>query len=82
MQNYSWTETGNIPDAKMAKCDQAVLYLLYAPKTAKKLLILRKDTRPSKSETLAQYYKRTHQHLLGEVIVMEFNPDSGKLSEL
>ena len=81
-KNYSWTETGNIPDAKMAKCDQAVLYLLHGHSGARKLLVMRKDRRPGKQETLAQYYKRTHQHLLNDVIVIEFDPDSGKLTEI
>ena len=81
-KNHSWTETGNIPSAKMAFCNQAVLYLSHVPKNMKKLLVMRKDTHPKRSETLAQYYKRINKHLLSEVIVLEFDPDSGKLTEI
>ena len=81
-KNFSWTETGKIPDAKMAKCDQALLYLSLVPINTKKLLIMRKDTHLDKRETLAEYYKRTHLHLLADVIIMEFDPLTGKLTQI
>ena len=34
---------------------------------------------PKKSETLAEYYYRTHQHLLGDVKIMEFNSVTNKM---
>ncbi len=81
-KNYSWTAAGNVPSAKMAFCNEAVFYLSHMPSSVKKLLIIRKDVHPIKQETLAQYYKRTYQHLLDEVIVIEFDPDLGKLTEI
>lgn len=81
-KNYSWTETGNIPSAKMAFCNEAVFYLSHVPRDVRKLLIMRKDTHPKRRETLAQYYKRINQHLLNEVAVIEFDPNSGKLTEI
>ena len=81
-KGISWTKVGNVPSAKMAFCNEAVFYLLHLPKSVKKLLVIRKNTHPRRQETLAQYYKRTYQHLLNEVIVFEFNPRSGKLTEV
>jgi len=78
----SWTETGNVPSAKMAFCNQAVFYLSHAPHTKKRMLVIQKNTHPRRQETLAQYYKRINQHLLTDIIVAEFNPRSGKFTEI
>ncbi|MBA7572720.1 hypothetical protein ES708_14505 [subsurface metagenome] len=78
----SWTETGKVPSAKMAFCNQAVFYLSHLPRNKRKLLVILRNTHPTKQETLAQYYKRTNQHLLNDVIVTEFDPKSGKLTEV
>ena len=78
----SWTETGNIPSAKMASCNQAVFYLSHVPHNKKRLLVIRKNTRPGRQETLAQYYKRINQHLLNDIIVAEFDPELDKLAEI
>ena len=79
---YTWTETGNIPDAKMAKCDQTILYLTHAPAKSRKLLVMKKDLRPSKEETLAKYYKRTHHHLIEDITIVEFDPKTQFLTEV
>ncbi|MCK4362055.1 MAG: hypothetical protein KAW13_02105 [Dehalococcoidia bacterium] len=78
----SWTETGNIPSAKMAFCNQAIFYLSLVPHNKKRLLVIQKNTHPRRQETLAQYYKRTNRHLLNDIIVVEFDPESGKLTEI
>jgi hypothetical protein len=78
----SWTETGNIPSAKMAFCNQAVFYLSLVPRNKKRLLVILKATHPRKQETLAQYYKRINQHLLNNIVVVEFDPESGKLADM
>ena len=58
-KNYSYTETGNIPSAKMAFINEAVLYLSHAPKTAKKIIVLREEYHPKRKDSLAKYYRRT-----------------------
>ena len=78
----SWTETGNVPSAKMAFCNQAVFYLSHVPSAKKKILIIKRDEHPTRRETLAQYYKRINQHLLNDIIVAEFDPKSRKLTEI
>jgi len=81
-KNYSWTKTGNVPSAKMAFINEAVLYLSHAPKGAKKVIILRKDNHPKRKESLAEYYVRTYYHLLREISVMELDTDNMTLREV
>lgn len=81
-KNYSWTETGNMPSAKMGFVNEAVFYLSFLPDTINKFVIMRKDVRPSSGETLAEYYYRTYRHLLGKVTVLELEVESGKVREI
>ena len=43
-KNQTWTETGNIPSAKMAFLNQAVLYLSLLPFPAERCLVLNQET--------------------------------------
>ncbi|MFA5778782.1 MAG: hypothetical protein WC947_01435 [Elusimicrobiota bacterium] len=81
-KNYSWTKTGNIPSAKTAFLNEAALYLSYTPSTAKKIIILRKDTHRKRKESLAEYYVRTYYHLLDKVIVMELDINNMTLNRV
>jgi len=81
-KNYSWTETGNMPSAKMGFVNEAVFYLSFLPDSIKTFVIMRKDVRPSSGETLAEYYYRTYRHLLGRVTVLELDVHSGKVRQI
>ena len=81
-KNFSWTETGNIPSAKMAFLNQAVLYLSHISKEAIKIIVLRKDRHPKRKESLAEYYIRTYSHLLEEICVMEFDVDKMEIRKI
>ncbi len=81
-KSISWTITGGNPNAKITSCNEAVSDLSYLPSNTKKLLVIRQDMHPRRQETLAQYYKRLHKNRLGEVIVLEFDPKSGRLAEI
>ena len=81
-KNYSWTEAGNVPSAKMAFINEAVLYLSHAPKGVKKIIVLRRDNHPRTKESLAEYYVRTRYHLLEEICVMELDTDNMILKEV
>ena len=72
-KNYSWTETGNVPSAKIRGLNEAVFYFSFLPTETEKILVMTKATHSSKSETLAEYYVRTNGHLLGDVKVYEYN---------
>lgn len=73
---YSWTETGNIPSAKLMGLNEAVFYMSYLPKDTRKIIAIRKAVYPGKLETLAQYYCRIDGHLLEGVEIIEVD-DSG-----
>ena len=77
---YTWTETGNVPSAKMGFANEAAFYLSFLPKETDKSIVMLKATHPKRSETLAEYYFRTNRHLLGSIKVCEFDPNTGALS--
>lgn len=77
---YTWTESGNVPSAKMGFTNEAAFYLSFLPKEIDKSIVMLKATHPRRNETLAEYYFRTNRHLLGDIKVCEFDPDAGALS--
>lgn len=68
---YSWTKGNNVPSAKMATLNEAVLYLRNADASAIKIIAMKKDLSKKRNETLAQYYLRTYGHLLNDIQVWE-----------
>lgn len=81
-KNYSWTEAGNIPSAKTAFLNEAVLYLSHSPSNAKKIILLRRDTHPKRKESLAEYYVRTYYHSLNKITIMELDIKNMTLNEI
>ncbi|MFA6099392.1 MAG: hypothetical protein WC750_00760 [Patescibacteria group bacterium] len=81
-KNYSWTETGNVPSAKTAFLNEAVLYLSHVPANSKKIIVLRKDNHSKRKESLAEYYVRTYFHLLNGVVVMELDTNDMTIKEV
>ncbi len=80
-KNYSYTETGNVPSAKMAFLNEAVLYLSHTSRDAKKIIMIRKDRHSKRGESLADYYKRAYFHLLNGIMIMELDIDTMKIIE-
>ena len=72
---YTYTSTGNIPSAKLTTLNEAVFYFSFLPSQTQKILVMAYATHPKRKETLAEYYIRINEHLLGDVKVWEFNPD-------
>lgn len=72
---YTWTDSGNVPSAKLMGLDEAVFYFGFLPSETKKLLSMKKAVFCGKQETLAEYYVRTHGHLLEDVSVIEISDD-------
>lgn len=81
-KNYSWTETGNIPSAKIAFLNEAILYLSHAPVSSKKIIVLKKDNHLKRKESLAEYYVRTYFHLLDGVMIMELDIKNMSIKEI
>jgi len=76
---YTWTDSGNIPSAKLRGLNEAVFYFSFLPAQTEKILVVAHAVHPKKSETLAEYYYRTCGHLLGDVKIMEFNASTNQM---
>lgn len=73
---YTWTETGNVPSAKMGFCNEAAFYLSFLPENIEKYIVMLVSRHAKREETLAEYYFRTNRHLLGKTIVAEYDPQT------
>ena len=73
-KSHTWTESGNVPSAKMTTWDQA-MYLFYAAPTGyRKISFVLKDYSLKRQETLVEYYIRTKSHLIpNDVEICEFD---------
>ena len=80
-KNITWTRTGNMPSAKMTSVNQAVLYLTHVRDAKYRFVAMRRDTHPRRQETLAEYYYRTYQHLLGEMLIIEIDIETKAVKE-
>lgn len=78
---YTWTDSGNVPSAKLMGLDEAVFYFNFLPKSVMKILCMKRTVFPGKEETLAEYYVRVHGHLLNEVKILEIS-DVGKVRKI
>ena len=72
-KNYSWTEGGNVPSAKMGFINEAVFYLQHILSDKFRFVVLRRDVGNNRIESLADYYYRTNNHLLNGVFVIEID---------
>ena len=76
---YAWTETGNVPSAKMGFANEAAFYLSFLPDTYEKYIVMLKSHHTRHQESLAEYYYRMNNHLLGKTKVAEFDPECKEL---
>ena len=75
---YTWTDTGNIPSAKMGFTNEAAFYLSFLPDTYEKYIVMLYSVHEKRNETLAEYYYRTNKHLLRNTKVAEYNPETNE----
>lgn len=68
---YTWTDSGNVPSAKLMGMNEALFYMSYLPEGVTKILCIKKANHPKRTETLAEYYNRVDGHLLREVKIFE-----------
>ena len=78
-KRHTWTKTGNIPSAKMGFVNEAAFYLRLLPEKYEKYIVMLKSHHPKRKESLAEYYYRTNKHLLGKIIVAEYDPENDQL---
>lgn len=68
-KDYSWTESGNAPSAKLAAVNEAIFYLSFLPRDVVRFVVMRRAVHPKRKETLAEYYYRTYRHLLQGILI-------------
>ena len=75
---HTWTEGGNVPSAKITTWDQAMFFFYAAPSRYRKILFVQRDYSKKRNQTLAEYYLRTHPHLIPkDVELWEFDEKRG-----
>jgi len=70
-RNFDWTRGGHVPNVKIAQLNEAILYLQHVSSTSYRFLAIPRRDRSQHSETLAEYYYRTNQHLLKGIVIVE-----------
>ena len=78
-KRYTWTETGNVPSAKMGFANEAAFYLSFLPDQYDKYIVMLRSYHEKRKESLAEYYFRTNRHLLGATKVAEFDPETRQM---
>ena len=78
-KSHNWTETGNMPSAKVTVWNEAMYFFHLAPAHFRKVLFVLWAQHPSRKETLAEYYIRLYSHLIPRgVAVLEYEPGDRK----
>ncbi|OFL94319.1 hypothetical protein [Fusobacterium sp. HMSC073F01] len=62
---YDWTKGKNTPSGKISTLKETLLYFLLAPKSYKKVLVLKKS-KIKNSETLLDYFIRLNRYLISD----------------
>lgn len=68
---YTWTDGGNVPSAKIATLDEAVLYMRSIRHPARKIIAMKYSRNGKRSQTLAEYFCQNKGHLLEDISVWE-----------
>jgi hypothetical protein len=73
-KSHRWTETGNMPSAKVTVWNESMFYFHIAPSHYRKILFVLRDVHSRRTESLAEYYVRNYSHLIPpSVSIIEFN---------
>lgn len=76
-KSHRWTTGGNVPSAKMTVWNEAMYYFSLAPARYERILFVLRDYSEKHGESLAEYYRRTHGHLIPDgVEILEYAPGS------
>ena len=75
-KRYTWTKAGNVPSAKMGFINEAVFYLNCLPDDYQKYIVMLKSYNAKRDLFLSDYYFKTNKHLLGDVKILEYDPEN------
>ena len=79
---FTWTVTGNVPSAKITTLKEAALYLQALPSGTKGFIVMKESRHPRRGETLAGYFVRLHEHLLGDVAIFQLAEDGSTIETI
>lgn len=73
-KSHRWTEGRNIPSAKLTVWNEAMYYFHLAPNDYRKIMFVLKDVCQKRGISLAEYYIKTHGHLIPRSVeIWEFD---------
>ena len=81
-KRYTWTETGNVPSAKMGFTNEAAFYLSFLSDDYDKRIVMLRSFNSKRQESLAEYYYRTYKHLIGDIRIFEYDPESDEMRKI
>ena len=82
-KSHKWTSGDKVPSAKITVWNEAMLYFSLLSEEINKISFVLKDKSHKRQETLAEYYIRTHNHLIPKgVKIMEYDDKCNEVSLL
>jgi len=63
-KSHKWTESDEVPSAKLTVWNQEMYYFHLSPKEYRKIFFIIRDYSKYRKETLGEYYLRIHSHLI------------------
>jgi len=82
-KSHKWTETGNVPSAKLTVWNEAMYYFHLAPEDYRKVLFVLHDKRATNGESLLAYYRRTFAHMIPDKVeFFEWDSASGDIIKI
>ena len=78
-KRYTWTETGNVPSAKIRSLNEALLYLHLLDDSCYKVLAMIRAEHPKRDQTLAEYYVKNYYNLIGKIVIAEYDLETGSM---
>ena len=80
---HTFTDSGNVPSAKISTWNEALLYFLGSPAEARKILFVQKPHRQKDRRSLGEYYLDRYNHLIpSDVELWEYEPSVGAGSRI
>jgi len=74
-----WTETENVPSAKMGSWNEAMYYFSLAPKRYKKIFFTERHYSEKHRKTLLEYYIDNYYHLIpNDVVLYDYDTDNNR----
>ena len=69
-------------EAKKSFTNEAAFYLSFLSDDYDKRIVMLRSFNSKRQESLAEYYYRTYKHLIGDIRIFEYDPESDKMREI